>query len=168
MGPKNYKKKYTSTVSTDIDNAIYLIIVESPSKCGKIESYLGQNYKCIASKGHIRELNGLKNIDIKNNFKPTFSIIKEKAGHIKTMREIIQSSEFMNYDPVDELKCKEVTSFFMTPITMQQGLRRDPKSCRYLSAPPLCKCIDDTLSNVFTLDNHWSSFGRVSFQTLDK
>jgi DNA topoisomerase I len=90
MGPKNYKKKYTSTVSTDIDDAIYLIIVESPSKCGKIEGYLGQNYKCIASKGHIRELNGLKNIDIKNNFKPTFSIIKEKAGHIKTMREIIQ------------------------------------------------------------------------------
>jgi DNA topoisomerase-1 len=92
MGPKIYKKKstYTSTVSTNIGDAIYLIIVESPSKCGKIESYLGQNYKCIASKGHIRELNGLKNIDIKNNFKPTFSIIKEKAGHIKTMREIIQ------------------------------------------------------------------------------
>lgn len=91
MGPKYYKKKttYSSTTSTNIGNAIYLIIVESPSKCGKIESYLGQDYKCIASKGHIRELNGLKNIDIKNNFTPTFSIIKEKAPHIKTMREII-------------------------------------------------------------------------------
>lgn len=38
MGPKIYKKKttYTSTVSTNIGDAIYLIIVESPSKCGKI------------------------------------------------------------------------------------------------------------------------------------
>ena len=91
MGPKVYKKKstYSSTTSTNIGNAIYLIIVESPSKCGKIEAYLGQDYKCIASKGHIRELNGLKDIDIKNNFAPTFTIIKEKAQHIKTMREII-------------------------------------------------------------------------------
>ena len=91
MGPKFYKKKstYSSSTSTNIGNAVYLIIVESPSKCGKIESYLGQNYKCIASKGHIRELDGLKNIDIKNNFTPTFTIIKEKAHHIKTMREII-------------------------------------------------------------------------------
>ena len=46
-------------------NACYLIIVESPSKCGKIENYLGPNYQCIASKGHIRELDGLKNIDVK-------------------------------------------------------------------------------------------------------
>tara|TARA_B100001287_G_scaffold276730_1_gene289005 strand:- start:30330 stop:32702 length:2373 start_codon:yes stop_codon:yes gene_type:complete len=91
MGPKFYKKKttYSSNISTNIGNAIYLIIVESPSKCSKIESYLGQNYKCIASKGHIRELDGLKNIDIKNNFAPTFTIIKEKSQHIKIMREII-------------------------------------------------------------------------------
>ena len=38
-----------------------LVIVESPAKCAKIESYLGAGYKCIASFGHIRELNnGLK------------------------------------------------------------------------------------------------------------
>ena len=71
-------------------NACYLIIVESPSKCGKIENYLGPNYQCIASKGHIRELDGLKNIDVKNNYKPTFTIIKEKADHVSKMREIIQ------------------------------------------------------------------------------
>lgn len=46
MGPKFYKKKttYSGTTSTNIGNAIYLIIVESPSKCGKIESYLGQRH----------------------------------------------------------------------------------------------------------------------------
>ena len=33
-----------------------LVIVESPAKCNKIESYLGEGYKCVASFGHIREL----------------------------------------------------------------------------------------------------------------
>ena len=79
----------TSTLSTEITSASYLIIVESPSKCAKIESYLGTDYRCIASKGHIRELPGLKNIDIEHNFAPTFTIIKEKAEHVKQMREII-------------------------------------------------------------------------------
>lgn len=71
-------------------SATHLIIVESPSKCKKIETYLGQDYKCIASKGHIRALTGLDKIDIQNNFTPTFTTIKEKAEHVKTMRETIK------------------------------------------------------------------------------
>ena len=46
-----------------------LIIVESPAKCKKIESYLGDEYKCIASYGHIRTLASLKDIDIQNNYR---------------------------------------------------------------------------------------------------
>lgn len=84
MGPKYMKKR-----NYDVGDAIYLIIVESPSKCAKIESYLGQNYKCIASRGHIRELGSLKNIDTKNDFAPTFTIIKEKRDHVQEMKAII-------------------------------------------------------------------------------
>jgi DNA topoisomerase-1 len=87
MGPRKVYKKTDFTFEKGV--SIYLVIVESPSKCGKIESYLGQNYKCIASKGHIRELNGLKNIDVKNGFEPTFTYIKEKLGHVQEMRKIV-------------------------------------------------------------------------------
>ena len=50
-----------------------LVLVESPAKCAKIESYLGQGYKCVATFGHFRELDGLKSIDIKNNFKLNYN-----------------------------------------------------------------------------------------------
>ena len=49
-----------------------LVLVESPAKCSKIESYLGPGYRCIATYGHFRELDGLKSIDVKNNFKLSF------------------------------------------------------------------------------------------------
>ena len=49
-----------------------LVIVESPAKCQKIEKYLGPGYKCIASYGHIQELNGLKSINL-DTFIPTFT-----------------------------------------------------------------------------------------------
>ena len=39
-----------------------LLIVESPAKCKKIESYLGSDYKCVASFGHLRELKALSDI----------------------------------------------------------------------------------------------------------
>ena len=33
-----------------------IIIVESPSKSKTIESYMGEEYKVVASNGHIRDL----------------------------------------------------------------------------------------------------------------
>ena len=81
-----------------------LIIVESPAKCKKIESFLkGQKekYKVVASKGHIRDLDkGLQAIDISKNFKPTYKIIPSKSsvvtylkGLAKNASEIIIASD---------------------------------------------------------------------------
>jgi len=86
---KKFKPKNTTIPSSQHIGATYLVIVESPSKCSKIEHYLGHDYRCIASKGHIRELAGLKNIDIKGNFHPTFTIVSEKADHIQHMKTVI-------------------------------------------------------------------------------
>jgi DNA topoisomerase-1 len=85
---KNYaNKSFTKQVD---DNAEFLIIVESPSKCAKIEKFLGDKYCCIASKGHLRTIAGLSSIDIKNEtFQPTFSSLEDKKDHIEHMRTII-------------------------------------------------------------------------------
>lgn len=79
MGPKPFRK----------DSAKYIVIVESASKCLKIEAYLGSQYKCIASNGHIRHIEGLKSIDTKRNYEPKFTIPKEKMKHVEQMRTIL-------------------------------------------------------------------------------
>ena len=68
------------------------VIVESPAKCKKIESFLGQGYKVMASYGHFRSLNGLKSINIKNNFKPTYTIDKAKAKHLEVLKRFINGA----------------------------------------------------------------------------
>jgi len=70
-----------------------VVIVESPAKCSTIESYLGAGYKCIASYGHITHLENLKDVDIENNFKPTFKIIEKKKKQINKIRELIKGSD---------------------------------------------------------------------------
>ena len=69
-----------------------LLIVESPAKCKKIEEYLGSGYKCIASFGHITELNGLESIDISNNFSPTYSVDQKKRQQIEKIKKAITNS----------------------------------------------------------------------------
>jgi DNA topoisomerase-1 len=81
--PKSYAKLSTT-----------LVIVESPAKCKKIEEYLGPGYKCVASYGHLRELNSLKNINIENNFEPTYTNIENpiKQKRISQLRNEIDSA----------------------------------------------------------------------------
>ena len=76
------------------DKKKYLVIVESPSKCKKIEGFLGPNYQCIASKGHLREIEGLKSIDTKGDYTITFTNTKEKEAHIEFMRKVIAGYTF--------------------------------------------------------------------------
>ena len=68
-----------------------VIIVESPSKSKTIQSYLGNDYKVLSSKGHICDLatsgsEGL-GIDIKNDFHPTYKISSDKEKLVETLKK---------------------------------------------------------------------------------
>ena len=70
-----------------------LVIVESPAKCQKIESYLGQGYKVMASYGHLTTLPDLKNIDIDNNFCPRFTVVESKASKIAQLQRAVNQAQ---------------------------------------------------------------------------
>ena len=113
-----------------------LVIVESPAKCKKIESYLGNGYKCIASFGHIREIaNGLKSIDIKNNYDVVFKTIKSKGKYIKSLRDFIKkSSEIIlatDDDREGEAIAWHICKTFNLPIS-STNRRRDQSTDRNL------------------------------------
>lgn len=97
MKSGTYQKKYYPKKKTteekekpverkiNVKNTPYLVIVESPSKCKKIEKYLGFQYKCIASKGHICNIS-----KVRKDYEPEFEILSEKKDHVKSMSEIIK------------------------------------------------------------------------------
>ena len=70
-----------------------LVIVESPTKCKKIEEYLGCGYKVIATCGHLRELTSLSQINMES-FSVNYSIIEKKKTQIQMIKkEIILAEE---------------------------------------------------------------------------
>ena len=74
-----------------------LVIVESPAKCKKIESYLGNNYKVIASYGHFTKLDSLDQIDFESyNIKykvDKYKVLKQLKDEIKKAKEVIIATD---------------------------------------------------------------------------
>ncbi len=69
-----------------------LVIVESPGKIKKIQSYLGNDYIVKASFGHIRDLNSKElSIDVHNNFNPNYQVMADKRKVVKDL--LYQSSQ---------------------------------------------------------------------------
>ena len=76
-----------------------LVIVESPSKSKTIGKYLGNDYKVVSSKGHIRDLAttgqyGL-GVDIENDFSPNYIPIKGKKSVITELKKDVKDSEMI-------------------------------------------------------------------------
>ena len=82
-----------------------LVIVESPSKSKTIEKYLGEDYKVVASMGHIRDLAttgkfGL-GVDVDNGFTPSYIPMKGKKKVISELKKLSKDAScvYLATDP---------------------------------------------------------------------
>ena len=79
-----------------------VLIVESPSKAKSINKYLGNQYKVLASVGHVRDLTAKNDaIDTKNNFKMKWETSDRGKKIIKDIADASKNSEnlYLATDP---------------------------------------------------------------------
>ncbi len=101
-----------------------LVIVESPSKASTIKSYLGSNYKVVASKGHVRDLpKSTLGVDIENDFAAHYINIRGKGELIKALKKDAKAASkvFLATDPDRE---GEAISWHLA-----NALGLDPEKC---------------------------------------
>ncbi len=73
-----------------------LVIVESPAKAKTINKYLGDDYKVMASIGHIKDLPAKDlGVDVDNDFEPTYEVIpdKKKRNNKKTVSDLRKAAK---------------------------------------------------------------------------
>ena len=79
-----------------------LVILESPGKINTVKSYLGSNYKVIASIGHVRDLpKSTLGIDIDNGFEAHYINIRGKGDVISELKKEAKKADkiFFATDP---------------------------------------------------------------------
>lgn len=71
-----------------------LIVVESNEKAKSISKYLGDGYEVVASYGHIADLpTNQMGIDIKDNFTPTYMLMKDKVAVLQNILDSAQKCD---------------------------------------------------------------------------
>ncbi|MFV0254813.1 MAG: type I DNA topoisomerase [Erysipelotrichaceae bacterium] len=76
-----------------------VVIVESPAKSKTITKYLGNDFKVVSSKGHIRDLatsgsEGL-GVDISNNFEANYVISKDKKKVVSELKKEVKDADMV-------------------------------------------------------------------------
>ncbi len=98
-----------------------LVIVESPAKARSIERYLGDEFKVMASFGHVRDLvprNGA--VDPARRFRMSYQVIKENERHVDAIRKALRDADnlILATDPDRE---GEAISWHLLELMREQG-----------------------------------------------
>jgi len=72
----------------------HLVIVESPAKARTIERYLGDDYRVLASYGHVRDLpdnpgKGKFGVDVEHGFTPEYVISEDRRKQVDEGRLLL-------------------------------------------------------------------------------
>ncbi len=127
-----------------------LIIVESPAKARTISTFLGKNYKVVASKGHIRDLPKSSfgiTVDDEGKFVPKYSIPREVNPTVKELKKLAKEAETI-YIATDEDREGEAIGYHIA-----MAIKKDPKSLPRIVFHEITKtAIQNALENPRKID----------------
>ena len=78
----------------------HLVIVESPAKARTIERYLGEDYRVLASYGHVRDLpenpgKGKFGVDVDNDFAPEYVVSADSRKRVDDIAKAARGSDLV-------------------------------------------------------------------------
>ncbi len=100
-----------------------LVIVESPTKAKTISGFLGRNYKCVASIGHIRDL-PRSSFGVKiPGFEPHYVVPRTKSKIVSEIKKLVKMSDTV-YIATDEDREGEAIGWHLLEITKPKNYQR--------------------------------------------
>ena len=103
-----------------------LVIVESPAKCSKIQGFLGDGWRVLASMGHIRKLvEDLKALHIEDGFKPEFEFMSDKSKTIAQLRAAAKNASKV-YLASDDDREGEMISYSVA-LALKLDVQKNPR-----------------------------------------
>ena len=79
-----------------------LIVVESPAKAKTMSKYLGKDFTCLASYGHVRDLMPKQGaVDTDNDFAMKYQLIEKNEKHVEAIVKAMKQAEslYLATDP---------------------------------------------------------------------
>lgn len=110
--------------------SISLVVVESPAKAKTINKYLGNNYKVLASYGHVRDLLPKTGaIDTENNFAMQYQAIEKSAKAVNAIVKALKKADTL-YLATDPDREGEAIAWHLHELLKERGLMKNKKTHR--------------------------------------
>ena len=127
-----------------------LVILESPNKIKAYESFLGKDFKVIASSGHIKDLPSKSlGIDIEHGFEPQYVTIPKKNREISEIRKCASEVDTV-YLATDPDREGEAIAYHIAEVI--KGLKNAPKILRILPQEISEKAIRNEIAHPTQID----------------
>ena len=144
-----------------------LVLVESPAKIKKIQSFLGNDYEVMATVGHIRQLpKDDLGFSIENNYEPTFEIMPDKVDVVKKIKAKAKGVEKVVFcsDADNE---GEAISWHAGEVLKLPANKRYRATFTEITKKAVCNAIQQTLATNRMIDMQivYAQFARM---VLDK
>ena len=144
-----------------------LVLVESPSKIAKIQSFLGSDYEVLATCGHIRQLpKDRLGFDIDNNYEPEFENMPEKADVIKKIKAKAKGAIKVVLSSDMDIEGGSI-AWHSAEILKLPANKRFRATFTEITKKAVCTAVNNTIENNILLDMNqvYSQFARM---VLDK
>ena len=131
-----------------------LVIVESPAKARTITKYLGNNYKVLASYGHIRDFpSKIGSVDPENNFKMIWEIDSFSKKYLKEITDAVKNSSkiILATDPDRE---GEAIAWHVKEFLDEKKLLKDKKIERVIFNEITKKAVTKGIDNPRKIEPH--------------
>jgi len=131
-----------------------LVIVESPAKARTITKYLGNNYKVLASYGHIRDFpSKIGSVDPENNFKMIWEIDSFSKKYLKEITDAVKNSSkiILATDPDRE---GEAIAWHVKEFLDEKKLLKDKKIERVVFNEITKKAVTKGIDNPRKIEPH--------------
>jgi len=124
-----------------------LLIVESPAKAKTINKYLGDDFKVLASYGHVRDLVPKEGaVDPDHDFKMDYALIEKNVKHVDEIAKAAKVAESI-YLATDLDREGEAISWHISEILKQRGLLKDKETHRVVFSEITPRAIKEAVAH---------------------
>ena len=130
-----------------------LVVVESPAKSRTLQRYLGEDFKILASYGHVRDLLPKAGaVDTVNGFAMQYEILEKNAKAVNAIATALKKADVL-YLATDPDREGEAISWHLYELLKDRGLLEGKKVHRVVFHEVTKTAIDEAIANPRQLSN---------------
>ena len=130
-----------------------LVVVESPAKSRTLQRYLGEDFKILASYGHVRDLLPKAGaVDTVNGFAMQYEILEKNAKAVNAIANALKKADVL-YLATDPDREGEAISWHLYELLKDRGVLEGKKVHRVVFHEVTKTAIDEAIANPRQLSN---------------